>query len=109
MKIIIEGLQIEAIIGILDFERTTPQSIVIDIEATYDYTKTSIFIDYSQITKIITTNIQDSKYELVEEALIGLKDILILEFPAILSLYIKLIKPNILSNCTVGVSELWNF
>lgn len=109
MKIIIDGLQTEAIIGILDFERTTPQSIVINVEAIYDYTKTSIFIDYSQITQMITTNIQDSKYELIEEALIGLKDILILEFPNILSLYIKLIKPDILSNCTVGVSELWNF
>ncbi|MGZ5501589.1 MAG: dihydroneopterin aldolase, partial [Nitrososphaeraceae archaeon] len=73
------------------------------------YLQTSVFIDYSQITGIITTNITESKYELIEEALIGLKDILILEFPNILSLYIKLVKPHILSNCTVGVSELWNF
>jgi dihydroneopterin aldolase len=109
LKIIIEKLKIEAIIGILDFERITPQSVLVDIEATYDYLKTSKFIDYSQITQIITTDIQESKYELIEEALVSLKDILTLEFPTISSLYVKISKPNILSNCTVGVSELWNF
>lgn len=109
MKIIIDNLEIEAIIGILKEERVTPQIIIIDIEATYDFYKTAKFIDYAQITQIVTNDIKDTKYELIEEALIGLKEILISEFPSILSLYIKLVKPNILPNCTVGISEFWNF
>ena len=37
MTIHIEALSFDVIIGLLDFERVTPQRVIIDIEASYSY------------------------------------------------------------------------
>lgn len=39
MTIHIEDLRFQAIIGILDFERTTPQDVVVDLTIKYKYKK----------------------------------------------------------------------
>ncbi|MDD5548667.1 MAG: dihydroneopterin aldolase, partial [Sulfurovaceae bacterium] len=46
MTIHIENLSIQAIIGILDFEREKTQNIIIDLEIGYEYNK-NVFLDYA--------------------------------------------------------------
>ena len=53
MKILIEKLTFECIIGILDFERITPQEVLIDISFKYKYKNSSSFIDYSKVASDI--------------------------------------------------------
>jgi len=106
MRIHIDDLEIFCIIGVLDFERETEQRVLLTIEIEYPYTA-SHFIDYSLIVLEIEQHLKKSKYELLEEALSGIKVLLFQYFPSIGTLNIKISKPDILHQCNVGVSEVW--
>jgi dihydroneopterin aldolase len=108
MTVHINNLKIKAIIGILDFEREKAQDLFVDLEATYRY-KHNSFLNYADMVTIITDDITTKKYGLLEDALIGLKDILIAKYPQITTLNIKLTKPDIIKSCQVGLSKTWNF
>jgi len=107
MTIHIESLLIETIIGILDFERVKPQMVIVDIEASYLYKK-ELFINYATVAQLIEKQLQTQKYELLEEALLGLEELLTLTYPAIYNLKLKILKPDILNNCNVGLSSEWS-
>jgi len=107
MKIHIEALRFKCIIGLLEFERHSPQEVNIDLELDYDYSDE--FINYAQLAEMIESDLQEKKYELIETALeelfIFIKD----KFPSIKRLYIKISKPDILPNCCVSVSNIKNY
>jgi len=103
MTIHIEDLKFQCIIGILDFERVTPQDIIINLTIDYDYKDK--FINYAEVVEMIKKDINDKKYLLIEDALEGLKIILFKKFPLIKKLNIKLTKPSILNDCKVSVSS----
>ncbi|HGZ71031.1 MAG TPA: dihydroneopterin aldolase [Nitratifractor sp.] len=108
MKIHIEQLSFEAIIGLLDFERHTPQRVVVDIEAKYSY-KNKSFINYAELSTLIKKLITEQKFKLLEEALLALEEIIKEHYPTIERLKIKIAKPDILSDCTVALSKEWNY
>jgi 7,8-dihydroneopterin aldolase/epimerase/oxygenase len=108
MTIHIEELTIQTIIGILDFEREKAQNLIIDLNISYDYDKNS-FLNYGDIVQNVTDDIKTKKYGLLEDAIVGIKDMLVSQYPQIKTLYIKLTKPDILKNCHVGLSKIWNF
>ena len=107
MKIYIEQLSFDTIIGILPKERVTTQRVDIDIEIEYEYRDDS-FIDYAKVAQSVEENMISNQYELIEEALNGLKEMIFSKYSNIDSLFIKITKPNILTNCTVAVSHRWN-
>ncbi len=108
MTIHIEELTFDTIIGLLDFERITPQKVIINLEASYDYSDNN-FINYADIVKLIEKKIIDKEYKLLEEALLGLKNNIRREYPQVQTLYIKISKPNIIDNCRVSLSQNWHF
>lgn len=108
MTISIEALTFDVIIGLLDFERERAQRVIIDLEATYEYND-NVFIDYADMVLLIQKELKEKRYELLEEALIGLKEILNARYPQIQTLFIKISKPDILPQCTVSLSKTWNF
>ena len=108
MRIHVEALTFDVIIGLLDFEREKAQQVIIDLEATYLY-KDANFINYADIVHLVETHLHQMRYELLEEALLGLKRVLKSTYPALTSLSIKIQKPDILSHCDVGLSEIWDF
>ena len=108
MKILIENLMFETVIGILDFERTTPQKVQIDCSIDYPYSEGN-FINYADVATHIERTMQDKKFELIETALEILSDSLKTLFPMIAELSLTIRKPNILSNCTVGVQNHFIF
>ena len=108
MTILIENLTFDSIIGILESERVTPQKVVIDCIINYQYTENT-FINYAQVSEHIQKSIQKNEFFLIEEALQSLGSSLKIEFPSISSLTLTLRKPDILSNCTVGVQENFIF
>ena len=107
MTIHIEDLKFQSIIGILDFERTTSQDVIVNL--TIDYTYEIDFINYADVVNIIKSDLIDSKYLLIEDALSNLSQKLKKEFPLINTLNLKITKPSILPDCTVSVSNHHNF
>ena len=108
MQIHIEALTFNTIIGLLDFERDRPQRVVIDLEATYNY-KNGDFIDYAAMVAFIQSELNEKKYTLLEEALLGIKNKLSTNYSQLQTLQVKISKPDILPNCTVALSNRWEF
>lgn len=108
MRILIENLTFDTIIGILESERLTPQRVIIDCIIDYDYAQNS-FINYADVAALIQTTMHEECFELIETALETLGMILKNRFPLIRSLALTIRKPDILPNCTVGVQKNFIF
>lgn len=103
MIIHVENLKFQCIIGILDFERITPQDVIINIHINYDYKES--FIDYSRVVVFIKELMIKNKFYLIEDALKEINLKLNKEFKAIKSIDLKITKPSILPDCMVSVSD----
>jgi len=108
LQIFIKNLLFEAVLGILEFERKTPQKISVDIKIRYTYKK-DIFINYAQIADFVIYTIKKGEFFLLEEALEFTVQKLKVKFPQIETIKIKISKPNILKNCIVGAKIKKNF
>jgi len=108
MTIHIEDLIFDVIIGLLDFERDKPQRVIINLEASYDYSDNK-FIDYADMVLLIQNELKEKRYELLENALIGIQKLLYTSYPQLQTLSLKISKPDILPQCTVSLSKTWNF
>ena len=102
MTIHIENLRFQAIIGILDFERKTPQDVIINLTIKYLYNDN--FINYADIANMI-----EKKYLLIENALDTLSSKISSTYKQVQTLDIKITKPSIMKNCEVSVSENYQY
>lgn len=102
MTIRIEELRFEAVIGLLDFEREQEQTVVVDLELDYDY-ETGAYLDYASIAEEVVTHIRQKRYELLEEALLGLERLLGSRHPEIRRFDCRITKPHILPHARVSV------
>ncbi len=107
MTIHIESFYINTIIGLLDFERVTPQRVSVDLEVEYSYIDGQ-YIDYVKLTELIEDELTKREYRLLEEALEGLEILITTTYPIIDRLKIKILKPDILEKCIVGMSSEWS-
>ena len=108
MTIHIEALTFDVIIGLLDFERDRPQRVIIDLEASYDYTEGN-FIDYAEIVTSIQNIMKQERYELLEDALLGIEQKIHIDYPHIHKLFMKISKPDIIAECRVSLSKTWDY
>ena len=108
MHIHIEALTFDVIIGLLDFERERVQRVIVDLEIHYDYS-VGTFINYADVVTLIKEELQQKKYLLLEEALLGVKTELHKQYPNLKSLKLKISKPDILPDCNVALSQNWEF
>jgi 7,8-dihydroneopterin aldolase/epimerase/oxygenase len=102
MKIEIEDLTFDCIIGILPQERINTQKIIINISFEYKFQNKN-FIDYSKIINEIENIMKEKKFELLEEAILFLENFLKTNYE-IKNLKIKISKPDIITNCIVSLS-----
>jgi len=107
MQIEIKDLSFECIIGILDFERITPQKVLIN--CIIDYTYNQQFLNYALIAEHIESEMKKEQFELIETALLSLESSLKTSFPLISTLFLKISKPDILDNCEVSLSETFKY
>ncbi len=107
MKISIEDLKFQCIIGILDFERTNEQDVIINLAVEYNYEDE--FINYADVTKLLKSTMKNKKYLLIEDALSSLSQLLKENFSKMNTLNLKITKPSILPDCTVSVEEFYTF
>ncbi len=104
LKVHIKNLSFKCIIGILDFERIKKQKVIINLSFKYAYKKDK-FIDYSHIANLVKKEMKKKKFELLEDAIIHLENLLYKKYP-IKKLHISITKPNILKNCIVSLSNI---
>ncbi|BDY12557.1 dihydroneopterin aldolase [Hydrogenimonas cancrithermarum] len=110
MTISIRSLHFQAIMGLLDFERTSPQCIEVDCEIAYGYQKEERrFLDYAEVASLIESTIKQEKFLLVEDALETLFGLLKAKFPQIETINITICKPDILPNCRVCVTDFRSY
>lgn len=100
MKILVESLEFECIIGLLDKERKMPQKVIIDIKLRLDADK--MVVDYAKVAMLVETLYKKERFFTIEKSLLHVSQALKEQYPQIKALSIKTIKPNILSNCRVG-------
>lgn len=103
MKVEIKDLKFKCIIGILDSERIKKQKVIINISFEYTFKK-NVFIDYSEISSLVQSQMKKKKFLLIEDAIIFLKA-KIYKLYNINNLHIHISKPNIIKNCIVSVSN----
>lgn len=105
LKVNINELTFECIIGILDEERISPQRVLIDISFEYYFDENgSYFIDYSQVANFVQVTMCEKKFELIEDAILYIRKELRNQYE-IKNLWIKIAKPDILKNAIVSVEE----
>ena len=107
MRIEIEDLEFESIIGVLDFERVTPQKVIVNLWIDYDYD--DMFINYADVSEFTKEHIKKSQFLLIEDALSSLSLKLKEKFSLIKTLHIKITKPSILPDCKVSLSNTYKF
>lgn len=105
MTIHIEDLKFQCIIGILDFERTKPQDVIVNVEIEYDYKEG--FINYAEVAELIKNLMKKSDFLLIEDALEAINLKLYKEYDSIENIFIKITKPSILRDCRVSVSNYY--
>jgi len=71
-RIFIKGLTIQTIIGIYDWERTTKQRVIIDLEMSGDISKAANTedinntLDYKKLSDELKKSIENSSFQLIE-------------------------------------------
>ncbi len=107
MRVFIENLKFQAIIGILESERETPQDVIINLMFDYNY-KDGKFIDYVDIRDLIKRTVINMKFKLLEDALLHLSDLILQEYD-IEYFKLKITKPSILPDAEVSVEVEQDF
>ncbi|HLS83524.1 MAG TPA: dihydroneopterin aldolase [Arenimonas sp.] len=98
-KVFIEGLQIECVIGIYDWERKIRQPVLLDIEMAFDNTRPAgtdaieDTLDYKAVSKRLIQFVSESSFGLVETLAERCAAIILDEF-GVRQLRLKLSKPG---------------
>jgi len=105
LKVNIEDLTFDCIIGILDFEREKEQKVILNISFEYYFNDDgSNFIDYSKVANYCENTMKKEKFLLIEDAILHLRKYLKTNYE-MKNLKVKISKPNIMPNCIVSVEE----
>ena len=97
--VFIEGLEIEAVIGIYDWERRVRQPLQFDIEMAFDNRKAATTdaiddtLDYKTVSKRLIAFVSQSTFGLVETLAEHCASLILLEFP-VAQVRLKLSKPG---------------
>lgn len=84
--IFLRGLEVECIIGFIEWERRVKQIVVIDLELPVDCARAAVndevadTLDYKQVAKRVTTFVAASEFKLVETMAERLAQLLLAEF-----------------------------
>ena len=85
-RIFVNNLKVECIVGILDYERITPQPLICSLELECDLKKAGETgdldksIDYARLSQRVKTYIIERKARLLEELGVELCDLILKEF-----------------------------
>ncbi|WP_019897196.1 dihydroneopterin aldolase [Methylotenera mobilis] len=99
--IFLSEVKVQTKLGVPEWERMTPQTIILDIEIGYDLSKAcqsddvNDTIDYGAVVNRVRETLQENSFQLVEKLAEHLCQLILKEFKA-LSVKVKVAKPTIL-------------
>ena len=102
-QIIIDGIEVDTIIGVYDWERTKPQTLIVDLELTADLSAAgksddvADTIDYAKVVDLLVAVAKESEYQLLEALAQTFSDSLFAQFE-LSQLILTITKPGILAN-----------
>ena len=106
----IEGLKVDTIIGVYQWEREVKQSVIIDLMLEIKSTRSGFedsiefAVDYVAVSDIVSNLVQSSSFLLIESLAEAIAGKLLKEF-AIRSVRLKLSKPSAIQNAAnVGIT-----
>lgn len=100
--IFLEQVKVQTKLGVPEWERMTPQTIMLDIEIGYDLTNAcksdaiADTIDYGAVVNRIRETLTEHSFQLVEALAEHICQLILKEFGA-LSVKVKVAKPNVLA------------
>ena len=105
LKVNIEDLTFNCILGILPDERKNLQTVIINLSFEYFYNEDgSDFIDYGEVATLIEDVMFEKQFFLIEDAILFVRKKLKAQYN-MKNIKLKISKPNILPNCVVSVEE----
>ncbi len=105
LKVNIDDLTFDCIIGILDFERLKKQKVILNISFEYFFKEdSSNFIDYSEVVSFVESIMIKEQFQLIENAILFIRKELKSKWD-MKNLKVKISKPDIMKNCIVSVEE----
>ncbi|AJQ96899.1 dihydroneopterin aldolase [Gynuella sunshinyii] len=114
-KVLIKGLEVEAVIGVYDWERGITQKLVLDIELDWDnrpaarHDDLSLALDYDRLSQRLLAFIGASQYGLIETLAEETARLIHEEF-AVPGVLLTLYKPGAVKAAqTVGVQIYRNY
>ena len=106
----IEGLKVDTIIGVYQWEREVKQSVIIDLVLEIKSTRSGFedsiefAVDYVAVSDMVSNLVQSSSFLLIESLAEAIAGKLLKEF-AIRSIRLKLSKPSAIQNAAnVGIT-----
>ncbi|MCF8006551.1 MAG: dihydroneopterin aldolase [Methylovulum sp.] len=84
--IFLNGLCIDTIIGIYEWERSTKQTLIFDIAMAFDINKASqtddlqYTLDYKKVSDRVTEFVQNTQYYLIERLISEVAELILTEF-----------------------------
>ncbi|PPC96687.1 MAG: dihydroneopterin aldolase [Methylotenera sp.] len=99
--IFLSEVKVQTKLGVPEWERMTPQTIILDIEIGYDLSKAcqsddvNDTIDYGAVVNRVRETLQENSFQLVEKLAEHLCQLILKEFN-VLSVKIKVAKPTVL-------------
>lgn len=109
-KVIIEGLQVDAVIGVFDWERQILQPVIVDLELGCDICRAAQTddiadaVNYKAVCDLISDLIIDTKAQLIERLAVLICDKILTEYSAVQQIKVTVRKPTAITNTTaVGI------
>lgn len=105
----IEGLRIDTVIGVLDWERTIRQTLVLDVQMAFDIRRAAETdaiadaLNYGTVAARLTEYVRAASFELIESVAQRCAELILTEFP-VSGVALRVGKPGAVPNAaTVGV------
>ena len=108
----LKGLQIECIVGILDHERKTPQTVLLDIELDYDFAPASgseaigDAVDYAAVALSVTEFVRRRAFRLIETMAEDTAMMLLAELTRVRTVRLEIRKPAALAAAACSFARL---
>lgn len=110
-KIYISGLKVDTLIGVYDWERTSPTTLLLDVTMRADLSRAmssddvADTIDYAKVAECIVNTGKRSTFELLEAFGNAVMNDVCHQFP-VKDISVKITKPGILPNAQAVAVEL---
>ena len=95
----LERLEIDCIVGILPFERTTEQKVFLDVSMDLDFApaaaseQVSDTVDYTEIARDLTELVRSSRYQLIETMAVECSRLVLERHPVVQRAAVSVHKP----------------